>query len=75
MEKLEQIEKRIREESEIKCPQCGYIQSADDGAYPVSYHGNEDGPVEWICQKCDETFYVREIVRRSYDVEINQDDL
>lgn len=75
MESFENIEKRIKEEGEIKCPHCGYLQSDDDGAYPVSYHGTEGDPEKWVCSSCDKIFYVRENVRRSYDVEINQEDL
>jgi transposase len=75
MESLEQMEKRIKEEGEIRCPHCDHLQSDDDGAYPISYHGSEDGPEERCCDECGKKFYVRENVRRSYDVAANQEDL
>ncbi|GAH27503.1 unnamed protein product, partial [marine sediment metagenome] len=32
----------------------------------VTYHGGEDGPVEFTCQHCDKDFFVQEHVERTF---------
>ena len=68
----EEWRKRYKEEREIKCPKCGKIQGNDDCQYPISYHGNEDGPIEFECDndvdECDAEFLVEETVERTYMV-------
>ena len=74
MESFEEFDKRYKEEREIKCPYCGNIQEEDDGQYPVTYHG-EPSVSEFCCQGCDETFFVKENVSRTYDVEKTEEEL
>lgn len=63
---MERIEKQMKEEKEIRCPHCGKVQNDYDCSYLVSYWG-EDGPYEVECSDCEQTFYVIERVRRSYE--------
>ncbi len=53
-----------------KCPHCGNyyeIEPADDDDL-ITYHGHEGGPpIELECSGCEKVFWVREIVRRSYE--------
>lgn len=73
METLKQIEERLRKEEEIRCPHCEELQPNDDMQYPISYHSSEDGPEEWTCVFCDKIFFVKENVRRSYEVSIDKE--
>ncbi|MCA9137270.1 MAG: hypothetical protein KDB00_10935 [Planctomycetales bacterium] len=52
----------------VKCPYCGLVVT-DLSEYGecVSYWGHQgDDPVELDCEGCDETFYVREEVERTW---------
>jgi DNA-directed RNA polymerase subunit RPC12/RpoP len=60
------IEQR-KEAEQIKCPHCGAIQPNDDCQYPVTYWG-EDEPVEKECEECEEKYFVKERVERTYSV-------
>lgn len=75
METLKRLEDRMRREEEIRCPHCDELQPNDDMQYPISYHGSEDGPEEWICYECGKIFFVKEYVRRSYEVAIDREEL
>jgi hypothetical protein len=57
----------------IFCPHCGQMVNEDDGNYPVSYWGTENGPVEKECESCEKKFYIIEHVTRTYEVKITND--
>lgn len=68
---MERIEQRIKEaerEERIHCPYCGE-HNMDDDCDHVSYWGYDGGESDrtWYCDECDEEFYVRERVRRTYE--------
>ena len=66
-EQTERFLERMRHEETIVCPRCDKAQENDDGQYPVSYHGMEDGPQEFECQFCEKPFWIIERVRRTYE--------
>lgn len=53
---------------EIKCPYCHEFQSFSPTHFGLrSMDGNDEG--HWYrCDKCQESFRIREIVTRTYDV-------
>jgi len=52
---------------EVVCPFCGQIQETQD--CPVSYWGTDIlGDLEPVDCDCGETFFVREIVIRTYEI-------
>ena len=56
----------------IHCPYCD--AKFDDEEYShVSYHGTEYEPMEQDCGSCERTFYVHEIVDRTYRTVKNKD--
>jgi len=58
-------------EEQVWCPHCGKLYDVEPGdgdSNIVSYYGSEDGPVEKECPSCDGPFFVRENVRRTYNV-------
>ena len=68
----EQMAKRKREE-EIRCPSCDHVISdePEDMQQHISYWGShDDGPREHECPNpnCEVTFYIYELVRRTYKV-------
>ena len=73
---------RIKEEERVRCPYCDYSLSDSICMYelyeigvPVTYHGwldERDSTIE--CPECEETFKIREHVRRTYDTcKINEE--
>ena len=52
-------------EQNVFCPHCGKRQKNDDGQYPCNYH-SPDEPEKRDCDGCEETFFVIEIVKRTY---------
>jgi DNA-directed RNA polymerase subunit RPC12/RpoP len=59
---------RIREARKIRCPYCKQeIDYTSEDVGLVTYWG-EDGPVEISCEHCDEDFFVREHVERTFTV-------
>lgn len=65
-ERMKRFEKRYEEEREIRCPYCESVQENDDYQFPVTYHG-EPSITEFECQECENTFFVKEHVSRTYD--------
>ena len=55
-------------EGEIICPYCGEMQIDDDGQYPVSYYGSEEGAEKFQCNICEKVFLVEEMVKRWYSI-------
>jgi len=54
---------------DIQCPYCGYRRINDDGPGDlVTYWGGEEGPVEVACSGCDNSYWVKELVLRSFTV-------
>ena len=69
------IEERLeamRREQCVICPHCGHEHepSGDDWECfqdgLISYHGSEDGPVEFECVACEKTIWVDEQVERTW---------
>ena len=57
-----------RQEREIiRCPHCKEALINEDGSYPVSYFGDEGDPTEVECYQCDQKYYVKENVERTYE--------
>lgn len=67
----EYIENKIENEMRIFCPHCGeeYKPEWCDESHLVTYHGYDDegDEHELECGKCEESFWVREIVSRQYE--------
>ena len=57
---------RMELDTEIYCPYFHYLQSQDDGNYPITYHGEDE--VEMECESCGKNFVVQENVERTYTV-------
>lgn len=60
---------------EIFCPHCGEGVCNDEGEWPVSYYGSEDGPIEMSCQSCGKIFYIDEQVERTYEVRKTEEEI
>ena len=71
---FEEFHKKCQREREIRCPHCDTLQENDDGQYPVTYWG-DDSYTEMVCQECEEKFWVKENVTRTYDVAKTYDEL
>jgi len=58
----------------IYCPYCGWINEEPENEYEyLTYHGDEETkPYE--CPECRETFMVREMVMRSWEITKRSDD-
>ena len=71
-ETFEQKEKRFTEryekEHNVWCPHCSAKIPEDDESITemVSYHGEHE-PKEITCEKCEKTFFVKEIVDRTWE--------
>ncbi len=60
-------EERYQREHNILCPYCEK-EYKDEEYECISYHGSTDtGLIEVICSYCERTFYVKEIVDRTYE--------
>ena len=63
----DKVFERMRKEGEIRCPYCEYVHEGEETYDYISYHGSEEGPQECECSNCERTFYVTEIVMRTYE--------
>ncbi len=72
---IDKMMERMRKEEEIRCPFCDDLVENDDGAYPVSYGGSENGAEKFECHNCEKEFFVKENVRRIYDVAKTEEEL
>lgn len=64
-ESLKRSEERYEKEHKIFCPYCE--EEYKDEEYDcISYYGSENGLTEIDCPHCERTFYVEEIVDRTY---------
>lgn len=53
-----------------KCPYCGHVhRDAADWADVVHFWGTESVPVEYVCNSCDLSFHVNEVVTRHWESE------
>jgi len=58
----------------IYCPYCGWINEEPENEYEyLTYHGDEE-PKPYECPECGETFMVREMVMRSWEITKRSDD-
>lgn len=57
----------------IFCPHCETRLPNDDYQYPINYHTGDEA-VEMECPACNETFFVREHVERTYTVGITEEE-
>lgn len=69
---LDAIERRYVEQHSVKCPNCSH-EYQDDTEFLsnnelITYHGSEDGAIKVDCYNCDESFYIKEIVDRTFEV-------
>ena len=57
-----------KKEHSILCPHCGYEDTESEIFEEViTYHGYSDTDIKEIeCSECGETFYVKEIVDRTW---------
>lgn len=56
---------KIEMAKSIWCPHCG-AEYRDDDHHLVSYYG-EDPPLHVDCGECEKSFYVKEIVVRTFE--------
>lgn len=64
--RIDRMLERMHKEEELRCPHCGHVHEGEDTWDHISYCG-EDPPKEETCSSCEETFWVEEIVRRTYE--------
>ena len=68
---LKEFREKWRKDRCIICPYCKYEHDVSQHwevmGRLVTYHGNEDGPVEFTCQSCDKNFFVKEWVERTFE--------
>ena len=64
---IDRMVERMRKEAELRCPYCDYVHEGEETYDYISYYGSEEGPQECECSRCGMTFYVEEIVARTYE--------
>ena len=70
---LDKIKKDREEAEQIKCPQCGYIYDEIEEINSfVTYWGDEIK--EGSCPECGVRLRIEEIVERSFEVTLVQDE-
>lgn len=66
---------QMKHDGEIHCPYCDALVTDDECSH-ISYHGFSDTPlVEEHCPKCEERFWVKEMVTRTYETFKNEDEI
>lgn len=66
---VEKYLERCRKERCVICPYCEteHADSETLGSRDlITYHGSEDGPIEFECDHCEKEFFVYEEVERTY---------